>query len=375
MKAQWYKNPLFWMLLAALCTGVVAWVLMAWHVRTRIEVSLTVDSLSFTVGGANRLTLLNSVPVQSLMIQKFAQIELSPDVLEVEDSKPSGSRPNQMEKASATTPWKSLPIQELPIVVTKTKDTAAVALRNAKPDMKTLGILDRIWVSPGSVVTLTEVWGAKKINLTVRSDGQKTIGHLFPSERFQLMTSHCRIAALPNPAAFMAYRTQLPPYSPSVDFTSQKGLLEVTAAISPETATELFPRGGFPVTAITFSKQDQATGRQLTTLVKGGELTYPKYPKIEKVKTKDTDFLRLEKLRKFRIEKMSMNPKSAGIQLHLNGEAEYIGIGSPEFFKDYTLTRFDILWHDKLLIVFVLIVGAVFTILERLYRLHKDYRS
>jgi hypothetical protein len=71
---------------------------------------------------------------------------------------------------------------------------------------------------------------------------------------------------------------------------------------SSEKIEELFSEGGIPVTSSKFERQG-LQGEIETTLIKGveGHISYPAYPKIEKVSFKSPDRLSLGKLKKFSI--------------------------------------------------------------------------
>jgi hypothetical protein len=75
----------FLVTLPALVVSVVGLILVFWRIPTRVQVELTVDRASFTIGGSDATPILNSVGFQSLAVAQFAGIEFSPEQFEVAD--------------------------------------------------------------------------------------------------------------------------------------------------------------------------------------------------------------------------------------------------------------------------------------------------
>jgi hypothetical protein len=145
------------------------------------------------------------------------------------------------------------------------------------------------------------------------------------------------------------------------------------STISPEKTSDPF-KGSILVSALDFTRQNQK-GAPETTLIKDGEITYPNYPKIDKVSIKATDFLGLDWLEKFRIEQMGLDPKRNGIRIRMNGMAGYIKTGSPEFQKDRRLTLFDTLWQNpKLTVLFSIVIWFLPTTMLA-YNFYMQYKQ
>jgi hypothetical protein len=141
--------------------------------------------------------------------------------------------------------------------------------------------------------------------------------------------------------------------------------------IPPGHTIEPFFRGGIPVTAADFSRQNPR-GEPEPTLVRDGKLSYPDYPKVEEVSFKATDFIGLKRLEKFRIEAMDLDSEHEGIRLRLHGIARYVRTGSRNFSNDHRLTRLNTLWQDRRLEVLLPITVTVFSTTLGGYRLYKE---
>ncbi|NIR47461.1 hypothetical protein GWO43_03175 [candidate division KSB1 bacterium] len=368
-------KPVRALLLLALPTVVVAAVvliLMNWHILTKVQVDLTVDRTVFTKGGSNSMPILKSVSFRSLTIEKFASIEFSPEKLEAAD-------PAQyilIEDRYPESAWKSLTLAS-PVVITGEDETLqpSVTLESARPDLNVAGKLDGVWARPGSEITL-EVTDSQTNVLTIKVDRQASSAALSFHQPFQLITSYIRIGgitSMPFAADLLTYKARLPNHSRDVEIKSQPHSLAFILTLSPEKTTDLFYKGGIPVTSLDFIRQDE-TGNPVTALVKGGEIAYPDYPKIETVAFQAPDFIGLDQLEKFRIEEIALNREPKGIRLRLNGTAGHIRTGSRAFPKDHRLTLFDRLWQNPQLMILFSIVVWVFLTTVGAYRLYKEVK-
>ncbi len=366
------KYTLLLLILPTLVVVVTVLVLMEWRISTRVQVDLTVNRVVFTVGGTDSTPMLNSVRFQSLTIEKFARIKFSPQKLEVAD-------PTQYIQAKDQYPesaWKSVRITP-PIVITS-EDTMlrpAVTLEGVKPGLNAVGILDQLWASPGTEVTL-ELRGAQTITLTIKVDRKESTADLSFLERFQLIITYGRlsgIAALSYRADSLTYRTQLPNHDRFVEITGLPRSLLLILTISPKKTTNLFSKGGIPVTVLDFTRQKfKSKGELEMTLVKDGEIAYSEYPKMDKVSFRA---IGLGQLEKFRIEEIALNPEHPGIRLRLSGIAGQIRTGSRDFPRDNRLTQFDRLWRNPQLAVLFSIIVWVFPTTVGGYKLYKEFKD
>jgi hypothetical protein len=179
---------------------------------------------------------------------------------------------------------------------------------------------------------------------------------------------------LPYRADSLTYRAQLPQHSPTIEITGQPRSLILTVVIPPEETPKLFSKGGIPVTALDFTRQN-ARGDRETTLVKDGEITYPDYPKITKVSFKASELVGLDRLQRFHITEVALDPAYQGIRFRLDGIAAHVRTGSPAFSNDHRLSRFDILWQNHRWIVLFSIVLWMFPTTAGGYGLYKEVRG
>jgi len=359
-------RPVYALLLLTLPTVVVVvavLILMNWSIPTRVQVDLTVNRAVFSVGGDESATAILNAPVrfQSITVEKFANIKLSPEKLEVAD-------PAQYIPTADRYPqdaWKSLTVTP-PVVITGEDETLQppVTLESAEPGSTDLGILDLIRVKSGAQVIL-ELRSDRAEDLTIQVERQESFATLSMPGSFQLISDYGRVGGITGSPYqeedSLTYRTQLPDDRPLIEVNSQPGSLVLLLSVAPEKTENLFYKGGIPVTVLEFIRQG-LTGEIETTLMKGveGHISYPDYPDVEKVSFQSPDFLGLDKLEKFRIEEIALNQKDKGIQFRLSGVAGHIRTGSRDFPQDHRLTRFATLWQGSRLTVLSIMIVWVF---------------
>lgn len=354
---------------------VVILILMNWYIPTRIQIDLTVNRACFTVGGTDSIPILNSVSFQSITVEKFSSIKLEPDKLEVADPDQYILSEDRYPKSA----WKSLKVTPPMIITGYDKSLQPkVTFESARYGFNITGALDRVWASPHAEITIETRIGQTS-NITIKVDNKESTTVLSIREPFQLMTDYGQILGIteiPFQVDSLTYRAQLHKYNPFIEITSQPRSLVLNLTIPSEKIVNLFSEGGIPVSSLSFIRQDE-TGNPVTTLVKEkkGEITFPDYPKIDKMSFRAPDFVGLDRLEKFRIEEIVMDPEHKGIRFLLNGIAGHVKTGSPEFQKDHRLTHFDTLWQNPRLMVLFSIIIWVFPTTVGGYRLYKEFKG
>jgi hypothetical protein len=369
------KKPVYSLLLLSLPTlsvGVAVVILMSWRVPTRIEVDLTLDRAVFTLGGTDSTPILNKLSVQSIAVEKYARVEFSPAKLKVAD--PAQYIPAEDQYPESA--WVSLAVTPPVVIVGEAEVLQPALILDKAPGANSVGILDRVWARAGAEITL-EVRGRQSIHLTIKVDHQKSFAILAFHEPFRLMARYGRVGGIdsvPFKADSLTYRAELLENSPLIEITSQPSSLVLTLTILADKDLEPFSKGGIPVTALHFTRQNPS-GAPETTLVKEGVITYPDYPKIEKVSIHPRDFVNLNGLKQFRIEEIALDQERPGMRLLLNGVARSVKTGSGAFPIDRRLTRFDALWHAPRLMALFSLVTWVFPTTVAGYRLLKEMRG
>jgi hypothetical protein len=364
---------LFFLTLPAVVVSVVAAILMIWRIPSRVQVELTVDRASFTIGGTDATPILNSVGFQFLTAAKFAGIVLSPEQLEAADPTryipTEGRYPESASTSLAVTP---------PVRITGEDEALqpTVHFEGTMTAPPIAGILDRVWARPGTEITM-EAKVAKATALSIKIERQQSRVIVSFRDPFQLTANYSQVSGIgghPYRANALTYRAKLPSHRPHVEITGLADSLVLMLTMPPGHTIEPFFRGGIPVTAMDFTRQN-LRGEPETTLVRDGKVSYPGYPKVEEVSFKTTDFIGLARLEKSHIEAIDLDPEHQGIRLRLHGVAGYVRTASRDFSEDHRLTRWNALWRDRRLEVLLSITVAAFSVALAGYRLYKEIRG
>ena len=411
---------------------LVVWVLMTWQCPTKVELDLRVERAKFTVEAreTRSFLILNSIDFQSISVDNFTSFTIEPKKLEIADPLQYDIEKDHFPDSA----WKALPLINPKIIISRRDDidvpiammesakgevktqksitpirttqgslitlevrgdenqtiiiklagqtpSAVLSISAIEPDEQAVGTLDPIVASRGSNITL-EVTGKSKraINIQIEAPNVSDVlsAVLAIPETFQLVADNIAIqgiAALPyKEETSLTFRVQLRKDSPFVQFKGS-GSLGIKVQIPLREATSSFPTYSIPVSAIDFTRQDDF-GDWVSAVVAGGEISYSDYPDIEKVLFEARDFVILDKLKHFRIKKISIDPMQEGIRFYLEGEADYIVTKSGNFLEeDHRLSKFDNIWENTRLVILFSIVVWVFLTTLGAYRLYRDLKG
>lgn len=368
------QEPIYAVLLLTLPTVVaivIALILMNWRISPRIQVDLTVDRAEFTIGGSKSTPILNSLGFESITIEEFSDIRLSPETLAIADP----AQYLKDEDRFAESAWRLLTVaRHVSIIGEKKALQPAVTLEGGRPNTK--GKLGPVWVKPGAEVIL-EVNGDRITDLTIKAIQRDSFTTAHFSETFRIITHYCQFNGVPGlreQTDSLTLKVQPSHHSPIIKIQGQPRSLIISLTLAAERNANLFWKGGIPVSALDFSRQTLKGDRE-TTLIKGGEISYPEYPNMKKVSFKASDFIGLDRLGQFQVEEMILSQEDKGLRLRLSGIAGYIKTGSPEFAKDHRIALLDVLWHkSNLAVLFSIAVWAGATTVG-VYRLYKEIRG
>lgn len=336
--------------------AIILIAILNWHIPTRVRISLTTDKVFLNTGGKDNATILDSVGLKSIVIEKFATIKLKPEIISL--SKHETPRGAAQNVAKATS---NLTIAHLPIVITPRngRSQSNVTLSADASDPRALLVIDAINAKPSTEVTLetTEDPG----DLILRVDGQRSSGSIAVAVPFKLAVDQSEIAGIRGPLDLSKpltlkgrlFRDSL------LQFDSQEASLILTVTVPAGNSTALLPQGHMLITAIKFEQLDGQSGKILSALTKDStcEISYPDYEdKMGKATITKPDFLWLEGLQTFSIEEITYNPDKKGISLKLLGVANKITSGSPEYSKDHRLTIYNAIWNNyKVIAIFAVL--------------------
>jgi SEFIR domain len=320
---------------------IILVVLFNWRVPTHIRANLTANRVSFTLGGTERMAILNSLGLKSLVMEKFAQIKfkaesLTPLAGSIHDSKDGGRLREKLVTNSQTVTITARDERFLSNV-----NIAGIAGAQLYP--LTMG---DVRAAPNSEITLEITEDA--YDLILRIDGQHSAGNITSASPITISMNQCEISGIgdyPSGDQALTFLAKLSSDSP-IEFDGQPDSLVLTLTVPAERITSLFPKGNIPITAIRFERQNEQNDKIISSLLKDGELYYPGYERIDKRKITSTEFASLNGLDKFSIEEIKLDPAERGVKLTLQGVASKIMTGSSDFKVDQRLTAYDVISHN-----------------------------
>ena len=350
------RKKLILLALPTLLAIIIVIFLLNWHIPTLVRISLTANKISFKTGGTEKATILDSVGLKSVVIEKFGSIKLKPASLSLFGQE-RGPRLNRGAGNAIT----NLTIEQLPVVLTPRagRSQSNITFAPAISGPRSAVMIDALNANPSSEISIEDT--EDLTDLILRVDGQQSSGNVSIAEPFKLAIDQTEIAGIANSVALtqpLTLKATLIRDS-AVEFISQENSLILTLTVPEENTSILVPQGHLLITGIKFEELDQQSGKVLSSLTKdsAGEISYPDYDdKIGKATITKPDFLWLDDLRDFSIEELTYNPGKRGISVKLFGVANKITSGSAEYSKDLRLTAYTALWNNyKLVAVFVVL--------------------
>ena len=169
-------------------------------------------------------------------------------------------------------------------------------------------------------------------------------------------------------------RAELSQDSPLIAVRGLPQSLVLTLTPAQNSTIPLLAHAGAQVRAIEFTRQNQSGGRE-SSLVEGGELRYPDIPAKGKVAIDPRDHLGLDRLDRFFISQLTLDPDGKNMRLRLNGIAGNVQTLAGAVREDRRLSRFDLLWYgSKTAVLFSILVWA-FTVTAGAYKVYQEFKS
>jgi hypothetical protein len=388
------KKTVYTLFLLFLPTLVATLVFMAsirWRIPTEIKVDITVDRANFTVGGTERKAIVGSIGFQSITFKQFDHLKLTPKKVELADPAQYIFKEDKYPESA----WIPLKVASQLDITGVYKLQSEITIQHATSGKNNIsGKLDSLWVRPGTEITLDmvdvkEISSGPTIPVKIKISKEQSSGYVSFSGPFELIITNCHINGITkppfkiNPSNQLTYRIH-PLKHIAGEITSQPNSFTLILSLVSEKLKGLF-NDGIIVTALDFTKLDESTGtgEPLSSVIKG-EITYAKYPEIEKVTLEYNNFFGLEQLKDFHIERLSLAPESKGINLHLRGTAGYVKTAplicsykkcKPDQIKDHRLRLFDLFWYNKPVRYLFIIIGWVFPTTIGLYKLYHEIKG
>jgi hypothetical protein len=151
MRKKTTAFTLFLLTMPAEVVFVGALILMFWRIPTRVQVELTVNRASFTIGDSDATPILKSVGFQFLTVTKFAGIGFSPERFEVTGP----TRYSPTEGRYPESAWTSLAVTpQVRITGEDEMLQPTIHFESTMPAPPIAGVLDRVWARLGTEVAM-----------------------------------------------------------------------------------------------------------------------------------------------------------------------------------------------------------------------------
>jgi|CXWL01.1.fsa_nt_gi hypothetical protein len=375
-KPWWKRVPPIWLVSTpAVLAAVVVIGLMLWSIPARVQVELTTERVEFEVAASEQGKItLGGFDVQSVAIEKFSALSFEPDTFEVAD--PSQYRVKTDDFPSSA--WRRLNVDGSRVKVGAKDQTRhpRVTVEGLMAGESDTIHIDPIAIAAGAHVTLEtrEVRGGKKEGFTLHVEGQKTVT-LSMHNPFKLIADQAELRDIPSPFGQqdeLTYRVTLPEQASWIEAAAlPEGLLLSPTVASNQSGGSLV--SGLHVATMDFTKQN-ASGERVSALLGQGTISSKEYPKLISVSLNEGEAIGLERLGKFTIERIILQPDGGGMKVVGYGLVKQVRTKRGEIPIQHSLTALDALWHNARLAVFVAIVSAVFTTSLGAYRLWKEFK-
>ena len=213
--------------------------------------------------------------------------------------------------------------------------------------------------------------------MTLKVEGQAFALPLLPLGEFLLSVREVTLKGLGDTsreADVLTLKAQLAEDSPMIEVEGGPRPLILTLTPASDARIALLGRSGAAIKQIDLIKQNERGGQE-TTLLAAGEITYPDYPKKEKVVVAKNQVIGLGDLKNLVITELSFDPEQKAIRLRLEGTVGRIQTLAGTVKQDQRLTRFDALWHGAKTAILFSIVIWVFSATLGGYKLYKELHA
>ena len=132
--------------------------------------------------------------------------------------------------------------------------------------------------------------------------------------------------------------------NPLLEIFGDRGKLRLSIGLNDVQLDKLFPKTPIPIKCIEFFSLNQ-DGQPVSSLIDEGEISYPDFPKKDKLTFAGSNHLWLGEITDFRIDGLSLDPQRQGIRVRATGHAPNLKFGTTQFFTNAAPTYLDWVWH------------------------------
>jgi hypothetical protein len=300
---------------------------------TRIELDLPVNGLAFTTGGDKALPLTDAgLPLQSLTVARFAQMEMYPSEIAWLEA-PERWRPAVDPPAEVSL------VSRDPAAQVSVESSSATSPQAAGSPM----ITDRLWIEPGSRVVVHAMSHNQGFDLGIEMTPPESFG-VSVHRPFILTADFVEVRGLKtaegNTAGQQTFlRGRLREDRPTIEIFPGNQNLMISGTLGPRAGRPLLSRD-LPVKAFELLDQD-TDGAWRSTLAGEGRLRYPDQPWELSLTLRAGEFLGVDGLRDFRLTRLDLVRKGGPLRLTLDGYAQKVRSGPQGLARDLRLSLYE----------------------------------
>lgn len=310
-------------------------------ISTDMRLDLVANNVEFSLPKSSKAKSLKLRNFASIALGNFERIKMDLVELEQADPKKLDLSSKQYQKNA----WKTIQLSEIPVVIRKGRITI-------KPLNESMTM--QPWrIEPNHRVKLSTNQTDKTLSIKVENQLKETSISLVGGTHFEFTTDNKSLFNLEIPyqqASSPTLRGKKLKENRIEIFWAQNSTLDLTLETTPDDPI-FMTKNFFEIEGIKFdwkySKLNPPYPPE-TGLVKEGTISYPQYPKIDKVLINHVDFIDSDPKNKFLVEKMALVPE--GIAILLRGEIDKKIATYPFNFsqkKDHRLTWYDTFTENK----------------------------
>ena len=368
-------------LLLALLTlsacGVV-WLLIQWHWPAVVELSVTVNRATFHAHGINspNAPILQDVAVQSVSIDSFDKLQLHPLMIEVADPAQYDVTAGRFKDSA----WHPLTLKGNQVVISageKWLNPRVTVLSNKATPDGLISLYPLLVKSNSSVILQVPTQPRKAgspnssdepeqpIELRVAFNSREPYQELLIHDSVQLNVQHCHVEGIQDPIfrkQSLSYRLSLPESEPAIGIRGLPDSLGLVLKVPPKNPGNIFANAGLTITNPEFIRESLLTKGKESSLVETTEavVTYPDYPKADKVLFKAPDSIWLDNRGQLTVKELRLRPEAGGIHMLLTGKVKGFGVGVPGLEqKEHYISAFTVLQHNPMVLALLAVVGWV----------------
>jgi len=302
------------------------WVFAHWKLPTPFRLAAAVSRMEFSIDAAEGPTkILESIPMQEAVFEKFSTFEIEPDRAEVADPALYDIGSDAF-RASA---WQSVTLLQPVVRFTTVSEytISKVAIAGLSGAKSAAGVLDAVRVAPLATITLETSKLSTGLTLRLRGDHPRA---LFLWEApIELVADHTAVNGM-EPSGTgdsRSYRFYPKPSAPVANFTGRRSELVMSLRPAVDAYDKLKIGTGVTITSVDFTMLDD-TGRRVSSIAAESSLSFPESSTLRGRRLAAFELLEIRNIMHAWLKGVQYDAARSVLTVSIEGEAGDVRIGS-----------------------------------------------